>query len=134
LKFLEACCYIGRTNATREVINRRLLEEFAKERNQKILMFPATFDLPLGSYDRAAVASCVLCAPETSKWKGSGFFLHSQGMPSILLKNENTAMGLVNGCLGTIDNVVVEETDKSKGIILPSLCVRVWLISLSSYI
>lgn len=99
-------------NATRQEINREQLEAFAKRTQQRIYMFPAKMDTTKETgLIRTEITQYMLSTGETTGWKGPGFFLYCKGMPAVLLTNQNTAAGLVNGTPGTIEEIIINEDE-----------------------
>ena len=104
---------IIRLNIERERANRRQLEAFARQHNQKIYMFPALTKPPLG-LRRREMHQQMLAVGEVQGWKGTGMMLYSPGMPGVLLDNKYTKGGLVNRTIRTVKGVRVEESQKCK--------------------
>ena len=98
-----------RVNRLREQVNLSHLQIFAKERGQKIYLFPAKHDGPtISTIDSATLLKLMFQVGEVQHLKGPGFFAFTKGMPVMLLQNTNTSAGLVNGMTGFADEVILD--------------------------
>jgi hypothetical protein len=99
-----------RLNRLREEVNLSHLEIFAKKRGQKIYLFPARHDAPtISNIDPATLLKLMFQVGEAKHLKGPGFFAFTKGMPLMLLQNTNTSAGLVNGMIGSAEEVVLDR-------------------------
>jgi hypothetical protein len=100
---------IIRVNRIREEINLSHLQKFAKERGQKIYLFPAKHDGPnIPTVDSTTLLKLMFQVGEVQHLKGPGFFAFTKGMPVMLLQNTNTSAGLVNGMTGSAEEVILD--------------------------
>jgi hypothetical protein len=98
-----------RVNRLREEANLSHLQMFAKERGQKIYLFPAKHDGPtMSGIDAATLLKLMFQVGEVQQLKGPGIFAFTKGMPVMLLQNTNTSAGLVNGMTGFAEEVILD--------------------------
>jgi hypothetical protein len=98
-----------RVNRLREEVNLSHLQTFAKARGQKIYLFPAKHDAPaMSNVDPTTLLKLMFQVGEVEHLKGPGFFAFTKGMPVMLLQNTNTSAGLVNGMMGSAEEVILD--------------------------
>jgi len=98
---------IVRTNRLRHLINRLQIERFARKRRQKIFIFPAhhtRWKKAMGLRDLAV--DQLFEVQDGSDVKGAGLLMYTQDMPSMILSNICTPLGIVNGAQGKAIGVV----------------------------
>ena len=102
---------IIRLNRIREEVNLVHLREFAQKGGQKIYLFPARHDTPVGTnLDHPTLLRMIYQVSEQGYLKGPGFFAFTKGMPIMLQQNTNTYAGLVNGMRGTAEEVILDTS------------------------
>jgi hypothetical protein len=93
----------------REEVNLSHLQTFAKERSQKIYLFPAKHDAPnISTIDSTTLLKLMFQVGEVQHLKSPGFFAFTKGMPVMLLQNTNTSAGLVNGMTGSAQEIILD--------------------------
>ncbi len=76
---------IIRLNRIREEANLVHLRAFAEARGQKIYLFPARYDAPIGTnLDPLTLLKMIYHVGEEGYLKGPGFFAFTKGMPIML--------------------------------------------------
>jgi hypothetical protein len=98
---------IVRSNRLRHLINRLQIERFARKRRQKIFIFPAhhtRWKKARGSRDLEV--DQLFEVQDGSDVKGAGVLMYTQDMPSMILSNICTPLGIVNGAQGKAIGVV----------------------------
>lgn len=106
---------IVKLNSLRHVINRLQIERFARARHQKIFIFPAlhTRTKSSGPIPLQLRADDLLGLPEQgAKIPFPGLILYTLSMPTMVLTNVCTSVGLVNGATGQAVGVVVDPEGK----------------------
>jgi hypothetical protein len=118
---------IIRLNRVREEANLIHLQTFAKERGQKIYLFPARHDAPTcTNLDPLTLLRMIYQVGEQGYLKGPGFFAFTKGMPIMLQQNTNTYAGLVNGMRGVAEEVILDTDVQGT--------VYIWLCFLVSFL
>ena len=98
---------IVRTNKLRHLINRLQMERFAQARGQKIFVFPARHTRwKKAKGTRNPDVDALLEVQDSSNVKGPGLFMYTQDMPTAVLSNISTRLGIVNGAQGRAVGVV----------------------------
>jgi hypothetical protein len=98
---------IVRTNKLRHLINRLQMERFAQTRGQKIFVFPARHTRwKKAKGTRNPDVDALLEVQDSSNVKGPGLFMYTQDMPTAVLSNISTRLGIVNGAQGRAVGVV----------------------------
>ena len=98
---------IVRTNKLRHLINRLQIKRFARSQGQKIFIFPAhhaRWRKPRGM--RNVEVDKLLEVQDSSNVKGPGLLMYTQNMPTAVLSNISTPLGVVNGAQGRAIGVV----------------------------
>jgi hypothetical protein len=91
---------VVRTNKLRHLINRVQIERFARTRQQKIFIFPAChtrWKKAKGSHD--IEVDQLFEIQDGSDVKGAGLLMYTQNMPTMILFNICTPLG-INGAQG----------------------------------
>jgi hypothetical protein len=98
---------IVRTNKLRHLINRLQIEKFARTRGQKIFIFPARhMRWKKAKGLRNLEVDKLLEVQDSSNVKGPGLLMYTQNMPTAVLSNISTRLGIVNGAQGRAIGVV----------------------------
>jgi hypothetical protein len=114
---------IIRLNRIREEANLIHLEAFAKNRGQKIYLFPARHDAPTGTnLDHLTLLRMIYHVGEQGYLKGPGFFAFTKGMPIMLQQNTNTYAGLVNGMRGTAEEIILDTAVQGAHMVILVVC------------
>ena len=98
---------IVRTNKFRHIINRLQIERFAQAQGQKIFVFPARhtrWKKARGTRDLDV--DKLLEVQDSSDVKGPGLLTYTKNMPTAVLSNISTPLGIVNGSQGRAVGVV----------------------------
>ena len=98
---------VVRTNKLRHLINRLQIENFARSRGQKIFIFPARhtrWKKAKGTHNPDV--DKLLEVQDSSDVKGPGLLIYTQNMPTAVLSNISTRLGIVNGAYGRAIGVV----------------------------
>jgi PIF1 helicase. len=112
---------IVKLNSLRHVINRLQIERFARAKRQKLFVFPALHTRTKSSGPTALRlrADDLLGFPEQgAKVPFPGLILYTASMPTMVLTNICTPVGLVNGATGRATGVVLDPESES----LPKIC------------
>jgi len=120
---LESCpdrinTCIVRTNKLRHLINRLQIERFAPSQGQKIFIFPARharWRKPKGTHN--VEVDKLFEVQDGSNIKGPGLLMYTQNMPTAVLSNISTPLGIVNGAQGRAIGVVPDP----KGMYIPHI-------------
>lgn len=110
---LEDATAIVKLNSLRHQVNRVRIEQFARTRCQNVYVFPAlhTRTRSTGPINLRLRADDLLQQPDQgTKIPFPGLFLYTPNMPSAMLTNICTLLGLVNGAAGTAVGIVVDPT------------------------
>jgi hypothetical protein len=116
LRPLDDATNVVKRNAYRHQVNRIRIEEFARNRHQKILVFAAlhTRTKCTTSTNARLYAEDLLEQPDQgTKIPFPGLFLYTTNMPAVMLSNVCTLLGLVNGAPGTAVGVVIDPESMS---------------------
>ena len=98
---------IVRTNKLRHLINRLQIGRFARTRSQKIFIFPARHTRSKKAKGtRNPEVDKLLEVQDSSNVKGPGLLMYTQNMPTAVLSNISTRLGIVNGAQGRAIGVV----------------------------
>src|SRR6266480_6175453 len=98
---------IVRTNKLRHLINCLQIEKFARTRGQKIFIFPARHSRwKKAKGMRNLEVDKLLEVQDGSNVKGPGLLMCTQNMPTAVLSNISTRLGIVNGAQGRAIGVV----------------------------
>src|SRR5579871_2826950 len=98
---------VVRTNKLRHLINRLQIERFARSRGQKIFIFPARHTRwKKAKGTRNLDVDKLLEVQDGSNVKGPGLLMYTQNMPTAMLANISTRLGIVNGAQGRAVGVV----------------------------
>ena len=90
-------------------LNRLQIERFARSRGQKIFIFPARHTRrKKAKRGRDLGVDKLLEMQDTSDVKGPGLLLYTKDMPTAVLSNVSTRLGIVNGALGKATGVVAD--------------------------
>jgi hypothetical protein len=112
---LEDATAIVKLNSLRHQVNRVRIEQFARTRCQNVYIFPAlhTRTRSTGPISLRLRADDLLQQPDQgTKIPFPGLFLYTPDMPSAMLTNICTLLGLVNGAAGTAVGIVVDPTGR----------------------
>ncbi|KAF4210355.1 hypothetical protein CNMCM5878_004518 [Aspergillus fumigatiaffinis] len=110
---LGATTTVVKLNALRHQINRIRMEHFARTHRQKIYAFPAYHSRTksTGPVNLRLRVDDLLQQPDHgTRIPFPGMFLHTLDMPSVILTNICTRLGLVNGATGTAVGIVADPT------------------------
>jgi hypothetical protein len=110
---LEDATTVVKLNSLRHQVNRVRIEQFARIRSQNVYIFPAhhTRTKSTGPINLRLRADDLLQQPDQgTKIPFPGFLLYTPNMPSAMLTNICTLLGLVNGAMGTAIGVMVDPT------------------------
>ena len=113
---LQTTTAVVKLNALRHVINRFQVERFARAKQQRIIIFPAihTRTRSSGATDLTLHADDLLGRPEQgAKIPVPELMLYTLSMPTMVLTNICTPVGLVNGAIGEAVGVVVDPEGES---------------------
>jgi PIF1-like helicase/Helitron helicase-like domain at N-terminus len=105
----EMTTCIVRKNKLRHTINRIQIERFARSQGQKIFVFPARHTRRKkrkGQKVRDLTIDELLELQDGSEAKGPGLLFYTKNMPTVVLMNISTPLGIVNGAQGTSVGVV----------------------------
>src|SRR5467141_298159 len=105
---LRNTCLV-RAHKLRHAINRLQGETFARSRRQKIFVFPARHTRRKKARGRDLDVDKVWEVQDSSDVKGPGFLLYTQDMPTAVLSNISTRLGIVNGALGRATGIVPDR-------------------------
>jgi len=98
---------IVRSNKLRHLINRLQIERFAPSQGQKIFIFPARHTRwKKAKGARNPDVDKLLEVQDRSDVKGPGLLMYTQNMPTAVLSNISTRLGIVNGAQGRAIGVV----------------------------
>jgi hypothetical protein len=98
---------IVRTNKLRHLINRLQIERFARSQGQKIFIFPARHTRwKKAKGTRNVEVDKLFEVQDGSNVKGPGLLMYTQNMPTAVLSNISTRLGIVNGAQGRAIGVV----------------------------
>lgn len=116
---LGATTTVVKLNSLRHQVNRIRIEHFAKAHCQKVYTFPAyhTRTKSTGPVNLRLRVDDLLQQPDQgTRIPFPGMFLYTQNMPSVILTNTCTRLGLVNGATGTAVGIVVDPAGESSPI------------------
>ena len=108
---LGATTTVVKLNSLRHQVNRIRIEHFAQTHCQKIYVFPAyhTRTRSTGPVNLRLRVDDLLQQPDQgTRIPFPGMFLYTPNMPSVILTNICTRLGLVNGATGTAVGIVVD--------------------------
>ena len=103
---------IAKSNALRQHLNHIAIIQFARLHNQLVYLFPAQHKR-LPSIRNLSLEDIFSQQDEGVKIPSQGLFIYTAGMPCMVLANENSKLGLVNGCRGIATGVVIEPDGKA---------------------
>jgi hypothetical protein len=112
---LEDATTVVKLNSLRHQVNRVQIEQFARSRCQNVYIFPAHHSRTksTGPINLRLRADDLLHQPDQgTKIPFSGLFLYTSNMPSTILTNICTLLGLVNGAAGTAVGIAVDPTGR----------------------
>ena len=112
---LDNATVVAKRHILRHQVIRIRMEPFAKNRDQKICIFPALHTRTKSNDPtsrRLRVDELLELQDDGSKIPFPGLFFYTQNMPVVMLSNACTPLGQVNGATGTAAGIVIDPTGR----------------------
>jgi hypothetical protein len=112
----EGATVIVKLNALRHLVNRIRIENFARQRSQKIYLFAAVHSRTKsnGPTNLRLQAHDLLLQPDHSaQIPFPGLLFYTRDVPTVMLTNACTPLGQVNGATGTTVGVALDPAGKT---------------------
>ncbi len=88
---------VVQSNAKRYLINRHQIYKFAKEKSQDVYIFPASHTRSKTRNENLVTSKKLFQVQDGGAVTGPGLLYYTEGMPTAVLSNVCTPIGLVNG-------------------------------------
>ena len=112
---LDNATVVAKRHILRHQVIRIRVEPFARNRDQKICIFPALHTRTKSNDPasrRLRVDELLELQDDGSKIPFPGLFFYTQNMPVVMLSNACTPLGQVNGATGTAAGIVIDPTGR----------------------